>query len=135
MGRLVTGALWMRGGRGVSGGRALKRVFILGCLCLASCGSSQRDAETKAIADLERRVAALEKPGVDKPSFRPTQGYELVAPELGGQRRFYLTEAKCYEARSQILAEGANRAATMRGGSPYGRYAVVDSPFASCIPI
>jgi hypothetical protein len=110
----------------------LKPIIITGLLCLASCNAAPRDTD-RAIADLENRVAALERASGKATSPESAKRFELLAPALGNERRFYATEAQCQEARTQILNAAANRVAEIEASSQTQRHVVVAPPFVSCV--
>lgn len=92
------------------------RSFALsGLLLLASCHSPTDDA----IADLRHRVSVLEKAQAAGNGTAALH-YQLVAPSLLSEDRYYATDAGCYEAKARLLADAANQAATTRVNSSTG---------------
>ena len=110
----------------------MKAIGIMSLVLLSSCG---RSGDAAAIADLQRRVAALEKQSAPSPANTPVaaKGYELLAPALGNERRLYPDEARCEAARNQILSDVAGRAAQVEAENG-GRRIFTVPPFVSCVP-
>jgi hypothetical protein len=84
-------------------------------LTLAACHSAPDD--TAAITDLQRRVAALEQAAAHQASAPAPVRYELLAPQLNSEPRYYPTEDECLDAKSRMLGDAANQAATARANT------------------
>jgi hypothetical protein len=111
----------------------LRSIGIVILLGLSSCGAPAKDANTAAIADLQKRVTALEKASGASKFPDTNKRYELIAPGFGSERRIYPSEAKCDEARGQILNDAANRAASIEGVNAPRRIFTIP-PLISCVP-
>jgi hypothetical protein len=104
-------------------------------LLLASCDKPAPSISDHArIEQLESRVTTLENALNQHPELDDVRKFELVAPALGGDRRFYRTESECETAKQQVLSDAANRIAYATANAP--PYAAQQQPpSVSCIPV
>lgn len=111
------------------------RLSIAALLLLAACDKPAPPMSDHArIERLESRLTILENALNAHPELDSVRKFELVAPSLGGDRRYYRTESECEAAKQQLQSDDANRYAYIKANaSPYSAQQPPAS--ISCIPV